>query len=51
MNLKPDEVRLVALTNQEILTIILYLRKVVPTKDEENIIYSAVTKLQKTMSP
>jgi hypothetical protein len=49
VTLKPDDIRLVSLTNVEILTIIDYMRKVIPIKEEEKIIVGIVDKLNKTL--
>ena len=49
MKLDPNEVRLVPLTNYEILLIISMMRKTSPSKDDEQHVVNIVEKLQKTM--
>lgn len=46
MKLSPNEVRLIPLTNYEILMVIETLRKNIPNKNDEQAVINVVTKLQ-----
>jgi len=49
LSIHPDTVRLISFTNQELITILGIMKKVVPSKDEEQTVVNIVNKVIKTL--